>query len=138
MRIPTMVSLAKSPEEIRAGMEPIEAMPPAPSYPYGCCISFDDDTISKLGLDGELPAPGDVIEFYASATVTCASKDPATGKCRVELQITDIEPDEAEDSVTEAKERSAGRRQRFYGGTMASYDRDIAAYDDNREAGPRP
>lgn len=87
----------------------------AKQYPYGCCISLDDDTMAKLGLDGDMPAPGDVVEFAACACVTSASKDPTTGCCRVELQITDMAVIEVEDPAEEAMERSEARRKRFYG-----------------------
>ncbi len=137
-----MVSLARTPAQAEEAMAPIAmsepSKPSGPQYPYGCCISFDDETLGKLGLDGEMPAPGDVIEFTCSATVTSASKDASTGSCRVECQITDMEVNEQEDAATEAMEQSAARRGRFYGKSMGNYDRDIASYDGNREAGARP
>ncbi len=143
-----MIDMAKSPEKIREDAAPIadSARPAVPQYPYGLCISLDDESLAKLGLDGELPQAGDILEFCAAAKVTCASTtenvDPMTGQTkackRVELQIVAIAPHEEESAVEEAMERSAARRKRFYGDTMQSYDRDVAAYNGSREAGPRP
>jgi Major coat protein-like len=124
-----MVSLAKTPAEVKEDMAPMVAtsLPPsAPQYPYGCCISLENDTLKKLGLDGDLPAVGDVIEFMATAKVTSASMNERvdeSGKpetcCRVELQITDMDVAETEDPAEEELERSAMRRQRFYGQAQA-------------------
>lgn len=73
------------------------AMPSAPTgpqYPYGCCISLDDETLKKLGLAGDMPAAGEMIHFCAEAKVTCCTQndrvnpDGSTESCnRVELQI---------------------------------------------------
>ena len=124
-----MVSLAKTPAEVKEDMAPMVAanpMPTAPQYPYGCCISLENETLQKLGLDGDLPAVGDVIEFMATAKVTSASMNERmdeNGKpetcCRVELQITDMDVAETEDPAEEELERSAMRRQRFYGQASA-------------------
>jgi hypothetical protein len=98
MRLP-MVSLAKSPAEVKADMP--MAMPAASTsvneYPYGCCISLDDECLKKLGLDSDMPSVGEMIHFGAIAKVTSASMhqsvdDSGTAKeCRrIELQITDM------------------------------------------------
>lgn len=134
-----MVHLARKRPEPQEVMESMT--PPAAEYPFGCCLSFDDETMAALGLT-EMPTPGDVLEFFATAQVTCASEDPITGKRRVELQITEMLPHEeesaGEDTMEEQQAQSSGRRQRFYGESMSDYDRDVASYNDNREAGPRP
>jgi|GEM_PF-1513978 hypothetical protein len=141
-----MIDMAKSPARIAEEATPAKCAPsPVAEYPYGLCISFDDDTLAKLGLDGELPQVGDIFEFCAVAKVTCASSnesiDPATGETkackRVELQIIAMAPRE-DDAVEQAMQQSAARRRRFYGGSMQSYDRDVAAYNPGRDAGARP
>jgi hypothetical protein len=141
-----MIDMAKSPARLAEEAALAKQAPsPVPEYPYGLCISFDDDTLAKLDLDGELPQVGDIFEFCAAAKVTCASSnesiDPATGKAkackRVELQIVAMAPRE-DDAVEQAIQQSAARRRRFYSGSMQSYDRDIAAYDPDRDAGVRP
>jgi hypothetical protein len=149
-----MIDMAKSPEQVRKEAEPMASCAPSPcpvpEYPWGLCISLENETLAKLGLDGELPRSGDILEFFAVAKVTSSTArdeiDPATGQSkeckRVELQIVGMLPHEEEsqatDRVEEEQARSAGRRQRFYGGSMPSYDRDVASYKDNRDAGGRP
>lgn len=96
-----MTSMANTPEEVKKDMAQMAPMPAStysgPKYPYGLCVSLDDDSLKKLGLDGELPAVGEIIHFEAIARVTSASENErettegATEKCcRVELQITDM------------------------------------------------
>jgi hypothetical protein len=139
-----MVSLARSGEEAnKEMMAVVDPQPPqGPQYPYGCCLRLDGDTMRKLGLDGEMPTAGDILEFYATAMVTCARVDPSSGEPCVELQITEMLPHEeesaSEDRMEEEAAKSAGRRGRFYGESMGGYDRDIASYDGNRDAGERP
>lgn len=128
-----MVSLARKPAE-PVQFEPEERSRP-PEYPYGCCLSFDDETMARLGLDHELPAPGDILEFFAKAVVTSASKDAVTGKCRVELQITDIEPHEEETAYEDAMEESDARRTRWYADHS---EKSFSPFDGNREVEPHP
>ncbi|MET4341944.1 capsid staple protein [Bradyrhizobium sp. RT9a] len=126
-----MVSMARTPEEAKAEVAKYDAPSPAsvasvPTYPYGLCISLDEETMEKLGMDGEMPSVGEVMQFTAMAKVTSASinereKSDGTKEqcCRLELQITDMgvpAPDMASQSV----EKSAQRRKRFYGATMAA------------------
>jgi hypothetical protein len=97
-----MVNLARSPEEIKIETAPMQVgvsgkAPSAPEYPYGCCISLDDECLKKMGLDGDLPEAGEMVHFEAMAKVTCASvrdevgPDGTSKQCRrVELQITDM------------------------------------------------
>lgn len=78
---------------------------PAPSYPYGLCISLCEEELEKLNLDIEDAAPGDMLHLFCMAKVTSVSKnDTENGNtCRVELQITHI----AAESEDEENERSA-------------------------------
>lgn len=130
-----MVSMAKSPEEMKEDMADMPAPVAAnkisgPKYPYGLCISLDDETLEKLGLEGDLPAVGETMHFEAIARVTCASAnesegmDGATRMCRrVELQITDMGvPDP--DPAGRAEEASAARRKRFYPNMVEDNDND--------------
>jgi|SRR5215475_7722495 len=136
-----MIDMARTPEEIKEKTEEMTAPMPlkVPQYPYGLCISLDDDSLEKLGLAGDLPDVGDILEVYVTAKVTCASKteniDPATNQpkscSRIELQIVGMLPHEEEpeevDRAEEEEARSRGRRQRFYGGDgegLPSYDAD--------------
>lgn len=92
-----------------------------PKYPYGLCISLEDESLKKLGLDGDEPSVGDIIQFNAIAKVTNVSENESEGTdgttnkhCRVELQITDMGipgTNQADRDV----DRSEQRRARFYG-----------------------
>ena len=98
----TMVNLAKTAEEMKADRADLPVSIPGgkisgPEYPYGCCISLDDETLTKLSLDGDLPAAGEMVHFEAMGKVTCASVrdeiqgDGTTRQCRrVEIQITNM------------------------------------------------
>lgn len=141
-----MIDMAKSPETIARETAPMAACAPSPcavpEYPWGLSISFENETLQKLGLDGNLPTVGDIFEFSAAAKVTSASMteniDPATGQpkqcCRVELQIVGMLPHEEESAVEDAMEQSAARRQRFYGGGEAA----ARPYSGIQEAKPWP
>lgn len=132
----TMVDLAKSPEEIAEDM-PIVAKAvnagkvSAPVYPYGCCISLDEDVLEKVGLDGELPQVGEMIHLCAMAKVTSVSEsereDGNGGKsrcCRVELQITHLATESEDDEAEMAVQASAARRKRFYDNPAPENDGD--------------
>lgn len=96
-----------------------EAMPSSiagPEYPYGCCLSLEDEQLDKLGLDGDLPAVGEMVHGCFVAKVTCASINQSTdgdGKPqehrRVELQIIQMGIPGANQSKSE----------RWYGGEDA-------------------
>lgn len=121
-----MVSLAKTPQEMQKDaadmpMSVASNKVSGPEYPYGCCISLDDETLDKTGLGGDMPAAGETIRFTAMAKVTCASvrdeigADGTTKQCRrVELQITDM--DVMGSPVEDQIAKSDARRKRFYGG----------------------
>lgn len=121
-----LVNMAKTPDEVKKDLADYpasvagSAKPTGPMYPYGLCISLDDETLKKLGLDGDMPGVGDIIQFNAIAKVTSVSEneregtDGAKTQCRrVELQITDMGIPGTGD-----EDRSAERRQRFYGDSM--------------------
>lgn len=63
-----------------------------PEYPYGLCISLDDDALAKLGV-GKL-AVGQVVNIVAKATVKSTSEYESEGsdkEANASLQITDME-----------------------------------------------
>ena len=95
-----MKHLAKSAEEVKTEMPMLARVataidkPAKEIFPYGCCISLDDDVLEKLGLAGDMPAAGEMIHFCAVAKVTNASMseriDSEGNKqscSRIELQI---------------------------------------------------
>jgi hypothetical protein len=99
----SMVDLARTPDEVKKeiGKDMPSASPigerTVPTYPYGLCVSLDEETLKKMKLDGDLPDVGEMIHFCAMAKVTSASMseregtDGAKETCRrVELQITHL------------------------------------------------
>lgn len=65
---------------------------PVPKYPYGLCLSLDDETIKKLGLP--MPVIGAQMRIEAVATVTSLSANQdAKGEAEnyVSLQITALD-----------------------------------------------
>lgn len=133
MAFAKMVNMARTADDVKkevADYPTSIGRPTVSTYPYGLCISLDQDVLKKLGLDGDLPQIGEILNFNAIAKVTAASTNESedtdgkkTSTCRVELQITDMGipgASEADRSV----ERSEVRRKRFYGDTMESADAD--------------
>jgi len=111
----TMVDMARDPEEIKEDMP--QAVPSAPLYPYGLCISMDEDTLEKLRLDGELPQVGMMIHLAGMAKVTSVSqneREMSDGSkkncCRVELQITHLATE------NEDEEDKEMLHKKWYGG----------------------
>ena len=85
-----MHDMSHSPKEDKEG-EPISLHDTTSKYPYGLCISLDDDQLTKL--DMEKPSAGDMIHIFGMAKVTSVSeREDTDGKscCRVELQITHL------------------------------------------------
>ena len=119
-----MVDLARTPAEIREDIKSTIAptMASAPVYPYGLCLSLDEDILEKLGLgDEELPEVGDMIHLVAMARVTSCSeseRENAKGEkekcCRIELQITHLAAEDEDDETeeTERAERKSVPRER--------------------------
>ena len=108
--IPAMVDLRRTDEEKEEQVEKNspDSISSQPDYPYGLCISFDQDTLEKLGLDEDDVEPGDMIHIHGLGLVTSVSKNnnEVTGPCaRVEVQLTHLvavedESDEDEESVS--------------------------------------
>lgn len=123
-----MVDMAQTPDEIAEDIKeaaPIAMPRSAPTYPYGLCISFDEEALEKLGLDGALPAVGQTFHFCAEARFTSVSQNErqtADGKtescCRVEAQITQIGIPGASEA-DRIEQRGAARRDRLYGNAEA-------------------
>ena len=115
-----MIDMALSDKESADMVSPATAptKPKGPRYPYGLCVSLDNESMKKLGLSTtELPDIGDMIHFMAMATVTSVSSNKVEGGedcCRVELQITHMSfEDENREEPGETSERRAKAR---YGG----------------------
>lgn len=127
-RFTAMIDMAKTPEDVKKEIGGFYPTAPAQAttsaYPYGLCISIEDDELTKLGLDGDMPSVGEMIHLAAMAKVTSVSRneremtDGTKKECRrIELQITHLATEnEDEENTAEAQlAQSAARRERFYG-----------------------
>lgn len=74
-------------------------------YPWGLCISLDNDTLNKLGI--ATPPVGGMVMITAKALIKSTSeRQDEDGVCRrAELQITDMAmaPDSSEPPKTAAQ-----------------------------------
>ena len=74
-----MIDMAKSAFEVTKEKAdwsaPMSAAAMVDKYPWGLSISFDQDTLEKLGLDGAMPDVGSVFKFTAEARITSASQN---------------------------------------------------------------
>lgn len=128
----TMIDMARTTDEVRKEVSSmgLGAKPTAPVYGYGLCISLDENDLAKLGMNGDLPEVGEMIHLAAMAKVTSVSESERedtdgnkTKCCRVELQITHLAvPENEDDEVEMAVQKSAGRRKRFYGDSSSEED----------------
>lgn len=103
-----MMDMAKTPEEVSEETREYSSPMPIESvvnrYPYGLCISLDEDSLKKLNLT-ESPDVGDMIHLFAMARVTSMSqneKSDGTVCQRVELQITHLGLEDEDDEAAEA------------------------------------
>jgi hypothetical protein len=118
-----MVDMAKTPEQINQEVD--SSRPPSersatsiadnlPKYPYGLCITIENEQLDKLELDGDCDI-GDTIHFCVEAKVTSVSaREKEKGEDRrIELQITHIATEGDGESVAMSSEKRAQKR---YGG----------------------
>lgn len=86
----TLINMQMSAEEAQEQTQPTPA--DAPKYPWGLCLDLDDETLTKLGLNG-LPAVGTEVHLVAKAVVTRTSEYESQGnesEASMGLQITDM------------------------------------------------
>ena len=140
MAFRSMVDMAKTPEDVKkevgnsiAAPVSAESKPSVPSYPYGLCISLNEEDLAKLGITGELPEVGDMVHLVAMAKVTSVSESERedtggtkTKCCRVELQITHLATENEDDEEAEA-EATKARQSRFYDKVDGAAEREEAA-----------
>ena len=65
----------------------------SPAYPYGLCLTLDDDALEKLGLEADDFAVGKSMTLVANVDVTSVSSYESKGtdaRESVSLQITDL------------------------------------------------
>lgn len=64
----------------------------APAYPYGLCISMDEESLKKLGLQAGKLTVGQAVMVHAAATVKSISlrMDEKEKHESVDMQLTDM------------------------------------------------
>lgn len=130
-----LINMAKTPDEVKKDVA-MDCAPTvggkvsAPMYPWGLAISLEDDALAKLGLAGDMPDVGDIVQFNAIAKVTSVSQNEREGTdgtksmcCRVELQITDMGIP-GTNEADRSEEKSQQRRKRFYGSSTEAMGAD--------------
>lgn len=89
----TLISMQQSPEEAKEQTEPKAS--DAPKYPWGLCLTLNDDSLEKLGID-KLPEVGSVVTITARAEVSSIRDYQTQGgesEASMDLQITDMQVD---------------------------------------------
>ena len=116
-----MISMAKTPEQVNKEVSSMSAPVSASAenvekYPYGLCVTLQNEQLEKLNLDGECEV-GDTIHLCCMAKVTSQSNRETEGKTerRIELQITDLAI-ENEDGENAEVVREAKAKHRYGGG----------------------
>jgi len=87
----SLINMQQSAEEAKEYTEPSVA--DAPKYPWGLCITLNDDSLEKLNVT-TLPAVETVVTIVAKATVSRISEDQTQGgetRRSMDLQITDMQ-----------------------------------------------
>lgn len=87
----SLINMKQSAEEAKEYTEPKAA--DAPKYPWGLCITLNDDSLEKLGIDN-LPAVDTEVTVIAKATVSRTSEYQTQGgesERSLDLQITDMQ-----------------------------------------------
>lgn len=86
-----MVNMKMSKEEAKE--QTLLDEPKQEEYPFGLCISLDDESLQKLGIK-EIPKVGAEYTFEAKAVVTRTSSSSDTqgeDESTISLQITDLD-----------------------------------------------
>lgn len=125
--VAAMVSMAKSPEEIKEDMPMAIAArvkEDQPIYPWGLCLKFSEDELEKLNLDNDCDV-GDMIHIFALARVTSKSETSTDNgsKCNIELQIEQmaVENEDEENDEEDTQEHNEGRMSRRYNASSSRY-----------------
>jgi hypothetical protein len=90
-----MASLINMENTSAEAEEQVSPTADAPKYPWGLCISLNDESLEKLGVK-TLPAVGTDVTIIAKATVSGTSEFSTEGegsRASMDLQITDLQVD---------------------------------------------
>ncbi len=99
----SLINMQSSAEEAKEYVQP--SAEDAPKYPWGLCVTLDDDSLEKLGVSS-LPAVGTEVTIMAKAIVTAARENATQGgesEASVDLQITDMRVDGMDAGGAEAE-----------------------------------
>jgi hypothetical protein len=87
----SLINMEMSQEEAKEYTAPTPA--DAPKYPWGLCITLNDDSLDKLGVK-TLPGVETEVTIVAKATVSRISENQTQGgesERSMDLQITDMQ-----------------------------------------------
>lgn len=87
----SLINMELSKEEAKEETQPSPA--DAPKYPWGLCITLNDDSLEKLGIE-QLPETGAVVTIVAKAEVSRTSAYQTQGgenERSMDLQITEMQ-----------------------------------------------
>ncbi len=84
-------SMKVDPNTAEERMEAATALTEPPEYPYGLCLTLNEDSLEALGIDS-LPQVGSKVKIEAEATVVSASVSDTGGgpNPRLEVQIENM------------------------------------------------
>jgi len=106
-----MAHMARSKEEKKRQMEPMNVRESGPDYPYGLRVDLDHEGMKKIGMD-EMPEVGGEVSLHAKAHVVSARSEKREGEedhRSVGLQITHLGIHH-EESKKEEKEEKPRKR----------------------------
>lgn len=86
----TLINMQMSKEEAQETVEP--KVDDAPRYPWGLCITLNEETMAKLGIT-DLPKVGSTVMITAKAEVSGTREYATQGQEEeksMDLQITDM------------------------------------------------
>lgn len=89
----SLINMENTPQEAQEMTSP--SADNAPKYPWGLCITLNDDSLNKLGVK-TLPAVGTQVTVIARATVSATRENATEGdgaQASMDLQITDLQID---------------------------------------------
>jgi hypothetical protein len=105
----TLINMQQSAEEAKEYTEPKAS--DAPKYPWGLCITLNDDSLEKLGIDA-LPAVDVEVTIIAKAIVSRTSEYQTQGgesERSLDLQITDMQVGVGKDLLGRAQDALYGK-----------------------------
>lgn len=92
--MPTLINMTLTQDEAKQENE-VNSDPP--KYPWGLCLTLNDDSLDKLGMD-KLPEIGTKMRLVAMVEVTGVSASTYQGaeekRSSVDLQVTDMAIDD--------------------------------------------